>query len=517
MDTNINIAPKEIAPGIFSTGGVATIPTNVITPQSLAPQPQINVNTPQELQTPAPTVEGDMAFFNQLQNQQTQEQQRLQEQQSQKNTGVESLMRDLGLQGQEQLSQEQQFVNPLQSQITDLTGQLGVDLADYQKAAQQYEKLKTDLEVGVRGSGNADIRASMLFGQQGAVDRAKAAELNVKASDIAIKQANILALQGKADLAQKQVDRAIDLKYKAKENELKIQMYQLDQIKDNLNASEKKQAEARNFALQREEKRIAEQKQNEKDIQNLAIKLAENGADSATISKVQQAKNMNEAINLGSKFIRNPKDSLDMELTKAQIANTWANARKVDTVSGNLSETQLKQIDTSPQGKKLVSLSGLYQKSQTYKNLLDTYGFQAIGSEKAKLDQAYADLKIAYKEAANLGALTGPDVTLLEEAIKPASGARNYLNYKLSGGKKGVSGAIEGALSKARAEALQNFKQLTARKPEYRGSEYVTSLITPFATDYSKADIDNMGAGEIIQTEDGILLESLGNGQFTPL
>ena len=208
---------------------------------------------------------------------------------------------------------------------------------------------------------------------------------------------------------------------------------------------------------------------------------------------------------------------IDMELKKSTIAKNWADAKKSDTSSGNLTETQLKQIDNSPQGKKLVSLSGLYQKSQTYKNLVDLYGFRATGPEKAKMDQAYADLKIAYKEAANLGALTGPDVALLEEAIKPASGATNYLNYKISGGQGGVSNAIESALSKARAEALQNYKQLTARKPEYRGSDYVRSLLQPFSKPYQNSNIDSLPKGEIIETDDGILLESLGDGNFTTL
>jgi hypothetical protein len=210
-------------------------------------------------------------------------------------------------------------------------------------------------------------------------------------------------------------------------------------------------------------------------------------------------------------------DVLDTQLKKAQIAKVYADAKKVDTVSGNLSEKQLKTIDTSPQGKKLQSLSNLYQLSQTYKNLVAQNGFKVAGGQKAIMDRAYADLKIAYKEAANLGALTGPDIAVLEEAIKPSSGAKNLLAYKIAGGQSGVTGAIDSGLATARAEALKNYKQLVSRDTNYGASDYVQSMLTPFAKDYSTVDVKNAQKGEIIQTEDGVLLESLGGGKFSPL
>lgn len=426
------------------------------------------------------------------------------------------------------------------SVINELTGKTqatqtaqetaGVNKAreEQNKYAEQLANLNAQASVLNREAQAIPLQVQEQFKNTGATDRGVAPIETGKLRENAIRALSIAqqsdiasaALTGSAlrlKAAEDKAQQIIDLKYKPLEETLVLKEKQYALNKDILDKYDKKRSEALALQIEKEKNALAEEKQTEKDIQNLALKIGGFGADSATIQRVMKAKDFNEALTFAGKYLQNPKDSLDMQLTKAQIAKTWADAKNVDKTTGTLTEAQLKQIDTSPQGKKLVSLSGLYQKSQTYKNLLDTYGFQAVGSEKAKLDQAYADLKIAYKEAANLGALTGPDVTLLEEAIKPASGATNYLNYKLSGGKKGVSGAIDGALSKARAEALQNFKQLTARKPEYRGSEYVTSLIVPFATDYSKADIDNMNAGEIIQTEDGILLESLGNGQFTPL
>jgi hypothetical protein len=319
MDTNEfnKLTGVKLNPGesYVDAQGQTITQGSVITPQSLVPQPQINLNTPAEFQTQPPTVEGDMAFFNQLQNQQTQEQQMLQAQQTGKNNELENLLRNLGGQGAEQLSLEQQIVNPIQSQITDIMGQFGVKQAEYQKALQDYEKLKTDLEVGVRGSGNADIRASMLFGQQGAVDRAKAADLNVRASEMGILQAQALALQGKADLAQKQIDRAVDLKYKAIENEIAIKQFQLGLIRDSLTKAEKKQADALNFALQRDEKRIAEEKQKEKDIQSIAMQLASFGVDPSII---KDARTVNEALQMAGKNLQDPRQKYEIAKLKAE-------------------------------------------------------------------------------------------------------------------------------------------------------------------------------------------------------
>jgi len=340
MDTNIQIPKKEIAPGIFSTGGTATVP-NVITPQALQPVAPVNI-TPQQ-PTEIPNIEGDIAFFNQLQNQQSAQEQQLQVEKSSANQGIEDLLKQFSGQGTEQLGLEQQIVNPIQTQIADLTGQIGVDIADYQKAAQQYEKLKTDLEVGVRGSGNADIRASMLFGQQGAIDRAKASELNVKASNIAVKQAQALALQGKADLAQRQIDRAIDLKYKGIEQEINIKKFQLDNIKENLTKEEKKRAEAQNYALNKEEKRIAEAKENEKAIQKMLLEATPNAPASVISNAKAIAEKGGSSLEVaqalgkyGGDYFKTELLKQQIETEKAQRSNINANRIKTEKETGLL-------------------------------------------------------------------------------------------------------------------------------------------------------------------------------------
>lgn len=300
--------------------------------------------------------------------------------------------------------------------------------------------------------------------------------------------------------------------------------FQKEVYKTNESNFTQTQRDALQYKIKQDEKKQEKIEETQKTLSTVkltALKSAsEQGAPASVISAITKAQTPEDVVTAAGQY---GGDMLERQLKQAQLSNVYdqireRRAKSADVTSGVLTEQQLKQVDASPQGKKLVSLSSLYNKSNDYKKLVDQYGFKASGPEKAMIDRAYADLQIAYKEAANLGALTGPDVGLIQNAIKPSSGAANYLDYRLSGGKAGVSGAIDTGISKARGEALSNYKQLISRNPSYAGSEYVQSLVAPFARDYSTyRDINEAKEGDIIQTEDGILLESLGNGKFSPL
>jgi hypothetical protein len=413
-----------------------------------------------------------------------------------------------------------------ESEISSLLTSLGITQgkeAQYvtdaggDKAEKDYNKYKADLLTEQETNRKA-IEKLQKNNPQGLFGGALQQEVSRLERESLSKQADI-AILGNA--AKGDYDSALSIAKRKVESELAPIKAELEAKKfvyeNNKDLFSKAELSTLDGLIKADERKIKTEEDNKTKGEEMIVNAL---AMKAPNSVVQQARDVlakggtkfEVAQALGSYF-----RDLDMELKTAQISKAWADAKKSDVTSGSLTEQQLKQIDTSPQGKKLVSLSGLYQKSQTYKNLVDSYGFKATGSQKALLDSAYADLKIAYKEAANLGALTGPDVGLIEEAIKPSSGALNYFNYKLSGGQGGVSGAIDSALGKARKEALQNYKQLTARNPGYANSDYVNQLITPFAKDYSTVNIDTLPVGEIIQTEDGLLLESLGDGNFSPL
>lgn len=382
-------------------------------------------------------------------------------------------------------------VDPVQKELVDINNQINAEIQANRRKIQALEKNPNGLFGGAL---------------QDEVDRVNNESL-AKQADLSVIQ---MAIQGRYDSAKEIADRAVAVRLEKQKNEMEARKVVYDENKALFTTAEQRAFDA---AQSDRERQLAKEEASMQKISDLSIEAVKGGAPMSVITKMRSAKTPEEAYLAGKGYIRD----LDSELKKAQIAKIWADTRAADTNNGTLTDKDLKTIDSSPQGKKLTSLSNLYQLSSTYKNLVDTYGFKATGANKTLLDNSYADLKIAYKEAANLGALTGPDVSIIEEAIKPASGATNYLNYKLSGGQGGVSAGIEQALGKARKEALQNYKQLTARNENYSSSEYVRGLISPFAKSYSTVNIDTVPKGEIIETEDGVLLESLGDGNFSPL
>lgn len=158
---------------------------------------------------------------------------------------------------------------------------------------------------------------------------------------------------------------------------------------------------------------------------------------------------------------------------------------------GFLSETDIKKIDLSPQGKSVKALGVLKQKIQNYKDLVTKFGTSSFGKQKAQLESAYADAKVAWKEAANLGALTGPDVGLIEEAIKPATnawfGTQAWRNIT-GGGKDTILASLDTSLNTINQNAVSNIQQLYARDPRYASSLYVQEITNPFVNEITLSD-----------------------------
>lgn len=349
MDKNINIAPKEIAPGVFSTGGVATMPVNnpisnqpnVITPQALQPVAPINLAGT----TPTPTVDtslvanatqGTQAFDT---NAEFQRQLELQKQTTPDQTPLNDILASLtaseqGLtgRGNEQLNAETSAGIPeAQKTRATLQGTIKSQLAEYNALKTQRDQLIADLEVGTRGSGNADIRASMLFGQQGAVERQYLARLNSKASEIGLLQAQDEALKGDIETAQNTVNRAIDLKYQDKEAEYQIKKLQYDRIKDSLTAEEKKRGEALQNALKKEEKVLAEKKKKEEDITKMITDATPNAPANIIANAKAIKENGGSTLEVAQALGKYGGDYLKTELLKQQIETEKAQRSKIYT------------------------------------------------------------------------------------------------------------------------------------------------------------------------------------------
>ncbi len=176
---------------------------------------------------------------------------------------------------------------------------------------------------------------------------------------------------------------------------------------------------------------------------------------------------------LGSAF--DLKDELQLQKTMLDIQNLQR-----DMQSGVLNDKEIKAVDSSPEAKKLSTLYEFKTKANIYLTRLDQYGFEPFGRGKTSLDQAYADLKIAYKEAANLGALTGPDVEIIVDVVKPATGIRGATSVIFGGGVSGIKGGVQNLIQNIDTDAQRAYSQLIKRNLRFGQSEYVQGLGQPF-------------------------------------
>ncbi len=158
-----------------------------------------------------------------------------------------------------------------------------------------------------------------------------------------------------------------------------------------------------------------------------------------------------------------------------------------------LSDSELKALDSSPQGKSLYALGDLKRSAQEYQSLLDDYGYEFKGKGKNLLESAYADLKVKWKEAANLGALTGPDLELIMDAVKPATGIRGLGSLITGGGTEGIKGSVGQLLERVDREGANSYENLLKRNKKYGSSQYVKALGQPFGGNSLKEKVTAAG------------------------
>lgn len=338
-ETNITIPKKEITPGVFTTGGVATVPTNspaAITPANLQPQNKIDLTGTEikNTDTGADVVTGAMQGATQfdtdyqrmldLQNQPPQNQSALDDALS-KLIGAEA---NLGGQGSDQLSVEAQLGLPaLSKERASNQGLIKTGIAEYNAMKAEFDQLNADLEAG---AGRKGLTTSALLGQQGAIERAKLARLNSKAAEIGILQAKDLSLAGDIEAAQRTADRAIDLKYKDREAEYTTKLNQYNRIKDFLNEDEKKRGKALEYALNKEATTLKEVKDFQKTILNNAIS---SNAPQRVINAIVNGTSIEEITKAGAGYLQSAMDKIDLQIKDAQLRKLNNEIKSITTAS----------------------------------------------------------------------------------------------------------------------------------------------------------------------------------------
>jgi hypothetical protein len=146
-------------------------------------------------------------------------------------------------------------------------------------------------------------------------------------------------------------------------------------------------------------------------------------------------------------------------------------------------------INSSEEAKKVRSIGVLNQKLTALEDLVKVSGPTLTGEQKAKLDSTFEDAKMAIKNSYELGALTGPDVGIIEGALgKSPTSLAGIGKYAISGGQKGLMSRISGARSRAVNEGKSHLESLKAVFPYEKAAGIYSDLNKKLEVPESEAD-----------------------------
>lgn len=163
----------------------------------------------------------------------------------------------------------------------------------------------------------------------------------------------------------------------------------------------------------------------------------------------------------------------------------------------------------APEYKTTKAFYELQQSLSKYRGLVDAAGALAIAEEnQPSIRSAYADLKVKWKEAANLGALTGPDLGLIEDAIPDITSKWNILKKWLPGDlKKSYIDAIDSQSETISTNAQRNLISLANAFPQLENTSILKQLEKEASFNTMKnaqekmASYDPLGTGAIASPE----------------
>jgi len=223
-------------------------------------------------------------------------------------------------------------------------------------------------------------------------------------------------------------------------------------------------------------------------------------SDSLTGSRLSQGYQKPESFKEKQKRIGELKNQLqksrsslsdnELDLLKMQLAQRSGMSAANQMRQGQLDQQQREDLIKSKQAQQVEKLAELNQAKAQYENLFNKHGFEMYGDSKAEIDNAYSAYKLKLKEAENLGALTGPDVKILEESMPSVTGLSGALNYlgglRSSGVKKGLKQSSE----RLENQKNRNISTLELAFPSKGSQELIKNYKKQFITPADQEAID---------------------------
>jgi hypothetical protein len=334
------------------------------------------------------------------------------------------LLEDTAGRGQEQLAQEQKFqVDKLRTDLSNINSQI-------QTKAAEYESLITEQE-------GKPITMNSIIGAQAQIRKAMA-------SEIGLLQARALGLQGQLGAAQSNADRAVDLKYTQVEDNLKIYEAQLNALMPELSKEERIRAQAQQNMIADQRQAIADQKEEEKQIQKIMLDAISSGVDSSIVDQIGMAENFEEAAgllskNMASELVSGPTDiSVGDELVD------------VDGLEAVIDEEINSYVSLVRDGR-LTEKQALDEVSKDKKTQL----ISALASTPTRAD-TQADIMAKDKAKSSLDLQAHPG---LNSSVGPIKGTRGTITFdRLTGQRQDFIAGVEQLLSGLSLESLIDAK-----------------------------------------------------------
>jgi len=505
------------------------IPTNqtntsqVITPESLKPEPQITLpEAPVSTTTPTFTNEADRIL----------QQSEVEDTEAQKlgNKLSESIFSSL-----QNLTGEQQALG--EAQIASGVGQFKKQLQDInsQILKKQAELQQDDVRLiqSVQNLEQQKIPMEFITGQQQSVQRDAQIARALKASEIGILNASALATQGNIALAMETAQQAVDLKYAPYKEEIALYKSQLEALAPILSRDEKKQAREQelkaNLALKDLDKRQA----NDKALQDILINASSQNAPVDLLNRAKSAKTPSEAAMIlgqyAGDFYKTELLKQNIETEKAQRAKIYADLAKTNAetaaatalaklpsnekiqaniASGKIQPGQLVSLSTGEIPKNIsadkvdgiLALKDLSKKVKEYSDVYNQFEKGALfggaglatglknipfpSSTKTALDGLRSEITDLLARARSGAALTAFE-TEQYEAKLPTS-----FNSSLGIGKQGTDKikSLQSSLDSTLGTKLQGYGVTFAESPD---EDYLNMIDTA----YNKTDTGELNYG----------------------
>ena len=224
---------------------------------------------------------------------------------TQANSDLQTLSKQLENKGTDTLALEQQQGIP----------QISQKVLELQDLANQKALEANLTPYSLQGQGRG-ITTGILRGQEAVKQR----QLQVEGI---FANAQLQAAQGKLQLAQSQVDRAINLKYEPILAKIDAQKQILENNKYLLSRADQKLATAKSALLDQQKIEQEQKMADEKDMKSLALKVGANGAPPKIIDSIANAKTFNEAIIAATPFLQSASDKADLSYKIAQTAKIY--------------------------------------------------------------------------------------------------------------------------------------------------------------------------------------------------